>query len=189
MKEVSIFLASSIDEFKYERIDLGDFIRKITDQTIEQDIYLKFSVCEDMSNSVSKVRKQEEYNQEIRKSDFFYVIFGKKAGGYTVEELDVAVQQFKKTEKPSVYVYTQKSNDNMIISEKEQAALERIKIENDSISYREYTHIDNMKLDIINDFIEKKVFAGNVTVEKGKVLLNGQKLFIFEIMPEEEYCL
>ena len=42
MKEISIFLASSIDEFKNERVDLGDFIRKVTDQTIEQDIYLRF---------------------------------------------------------------------------------------------------------------------------------------------------
>ena len=44
MKEIKIFLASSIDEFKYERMALGDFIRKVTDQTIEQDIYLKLTM-------------------------------------------------------------------------------------------------------------------------------------------------
>ena len=186
MKEVSVFLASSIDEFKYERIDLGDFIRKITDQTIEQDLYLKFSVCEDMSNSVSKNRKQEEYNQEIRKSDFFYVIFGKKAGEYTIEELDVAVQQFKETGKPDIYVYFQKPVVDMIVADKDKPILERIRVENVSISYREYTHIDNMKLDIINDFIGKKVLAGKVSVKKEKVLLNGKKLFCFENMAEEE---
>ena len=49
MKEVKIFLASSINEFRNERFDLGDFIRKLTDQTIEQDVYLKFSICEDIS--------------------------------------------------------------------------------------------------------------------------------------------
>ena len=186
MKEVSVFLASSIDEFKYERIDLGDFIRKITDQTIEQDMYLKFSVCENMSNSVSKSRKQEEYNQEIRKSDFFYVIFGKKAGEYTIEELDIAAQQFKETGKPAIFVYSQKPIDNMLVADKDKLILDRIRGENDGISYREYTHIDNMKLDIINDFIEKKIFTGKVSVEKEKVLLNGKKLFRFENMVEEE---
>lgn len=186
MKEVSVFLASSIDEFKYERIDLGDFIRTITDQTIEQELYLKFSVCEDMSNSVSKNRKQEEYNQEIRKCDFFYVIFGKKAGEYTIEELDVAVQHFKKNGKPYIFVYFQKPINNMLVADKDKPILERIRAENDSINCREYTHIDNMKLDIINDFIEKKFFTGKVSVEKEKVLLNGKKLFRFENIAEEK---
>ena len=184
MKEVSIFLASSIDEFKNERIDLGDYIRKITDQTIGQNICLKLTKCEDLSNAVSKTRKQEEYNQEIRKSDFFYVLFGKKAGDYTIEELDVAVQQFNETGKPNIYVYFQKPFDNIVISEKGKAVLERIKAENDSISYRAYNHIDDIKLDIIKDFIEKKVFVGKVEVEKEKVLLNGNKLFILQSTSE-----
>ena len=187
MKEVSIFLASSIDEFKNERIDLGDYIRKITDQTIGQDICLKLTKCEDLSNAVSKARKQEEYNQEIRKSDFFYVLFGKKAGDYTIEELDVAVQQFNETGKPNIYVYFQKPLENIEISEEGKAVLERIKVENDSISYRVYSHIDDVKLDIIKDFIEKKVFAGRIDVVKEKVFLNGKKLFILETTSEEEY--
>lgn len=180
MKEVKIFLASSIDEFKYERLDLGDFIRKMTDQTIEQDIYLKFTICEDLSNAVAKSRKQEEYNDKIRNSDFFYVIFGNKAGDYTIEELKVAVQQFKETKKPNIYVYRQKPIENTVVTEKGKAALAEIEKEKVNINYRNYNNIDNMKLEIAKDLLGKEAFNGNISVEKGTVLLNSKKLYTFE---------
>ncbi len=191
MKEVKIFLASSINEFRNERFDLGDFIRKLTDQTIEQDIYLKFSICEDMSNAVSKDRKQGDYNEEIRNSDFFYVIFGNKAGDYTIEELEVAVKQFKEStdKKPNIYLYHQKSFENTTISEQGKEALARIKKENANISYRDYTNIDDMKIEIAKDLLQQKAFNGKLTLEKEKVLLNGKKLFAFEKKASAtEYC-
>lgn len=182
MKEVKIFLASSINEFRNERFDLGDFIRKLTDQTIEQDVYLKFSICEDMSNAVSKDRKQGDYNEEIRNSDFFYVIFGNKAGDYTIEELEVAAKQFKESadNKPNIYVYHQKSFENTTISEQGKEALECVKKENINISYRDYTNIDDMKIEIAKDLLQKEAFNGELTIEKEKVFLNGKKLFAFE---------
>lgn len=182
MKEIKIFLASSINEFRNERFDLGDFIRKLTDQTIEQDVYLKFSICEDMSNAVSKDRKQGDYNEEIRNSDFFYVIFGNKAGDYTIEELEVAAKQFKEStdNKPNIYVYHQKSFENTTISEQGKKVLAHIKNEIANISYRDYTSIDDMKLEIAKDLLQKEAFNGEFTIEKDKVLLNGKKLFAFE---------
>jgi len=187
MKEINIFLASSIDEFKYERLDLGDFIRRVTDFTIEQDIYLKFTICEDMSNAVAKSRKQEEFNREIRNSDFFYVIFGNKAGDYTIEELDVAAQHFKKTERPYIYVYFQKPAEDTAVTENGKAVLERIKKEDIGISYRNYSHIDNMKLDIVRDLIREKAFNGIITIVKEKVLLNGKKLYVTEALSHENH--
>ena len=181
MKEISIFLASSIDEFKNERVDLGDFIRKVTDQTIEQDIYLRFTKCEDLSNAVAKSRKQEEYNKEICNSDFFYVLFGNKAGDYTIEELEVAVQAFKESKgnRPNIYVYHQKPIEETTVTEQGRVVLEQVIKENANISFRNYTHIDNMKLDVLNDFLQKKMFKGDITREKDKVLLNGKKLISF----------
>lgn len=191
MKEVRIFFASSINEFRNERFDLGDFIRKLTDQTIEQDVYLKFSICEDMSNAVSKDRKQGDYNEEIRNSDFFYVIFGSKAGDYTIEELEIAVKRFKEStdNKPNIYVYHQKTFENTIISEQGKEALERVKKKNANISYRDYTNIDDMKIEIAKDLLQQKAFNGKLTLEKEKVLLNGKKLFSFEKKASAtEYC-
>lgn len=186
MKEIYIFLASSIDEFKYERLDLGDFIRKVTDLTIEQDVYLKFTICEDLSNSVSKNRKQDDYNKEIRNSNFFYVIFGNKAGDYTVEELEEAVKQYKITKSPNIYLYHKKVFEDTVITEKGKAALERIKKENPNICYREYVHVDKMKLEIAKDLLVNKAFNGTIAVVKEKVLLNGKKLFSFVAEPVTE---
>ena len=62
MKEINIFLASSIDDLKYDRQEIGNFIRKLNDIYMP-DIYFRLFMCEDESDVMSKIRKQEEYNE------------------------------------------------------------------------------------------------------------------------------
>ena len=73
VKYIKIFLASSIAEFEHERRELGDYIRSLNDIYVERGIYFQLTICEYLSNAVAKKRKQDEYNQSIRDSQFFYI--------------------------------------------------------------------------------------------------------------------
>jgi len=91
MKKIKIFLASSVNEFKNERNMIGDLIRQIQDKVIDEGIKINLFECEFFDNNISAIgRKQEEYNEEIRKSDVFIMLIGSKAGEFTVEEYKVA---------------------------------------------------------------------------------------------------
>ena len=111
MKSYQIFLASSLNEFKDERNEIGDFIRRIQDILIDYHIRLKLFECEFYDNSVASLRKQEEYNEEIKRSQIFLMLVGKTVGMYTLEEYHVA-QSYKV---PYIYVLLQKKeHDNSI---------------------------------------------------------------------------
>ena len=87
MKEIKIFLASSINEFRVERNAIGDFIRRLQDKFIEYDIYFDLFECEFHDNTIaSEERMQLVYNEIAMKSDLFFMLIGKRAGEFTVEE-------------------------------------------------------------------------------------------------------
>lgn len=90
MKKIKIFLASSIREFQKERIAIGDLIRQIQNDVIDDGIRLDLFMCEFADNSMSNGRMQERYNDELRKSDIFIMLIGKKAGEFTIEEYEVS---------------------------------------------------------------------------------------------------
>ena len=92
MNNFQIFLASSINEFKVQRNEIGDFIRRIQDVLIDYDTKIKLFECEFHDNSIGLGRKQEEYNKEIGKSQIFLMLIGKRVGQYTLEEYNVAIQ-------------------------------------------------------------------------------------------------
>ena len=92
MKYIKLFVASSIDTFERERGELKSYISSLNDIYVRRDIYFDLILCENLSNALDKERKQAAYNAEIRKCQYFYVIFAEKVGEYTVEEFDVALE-------------------------------------------------------------------------------------------------
>lgn len=90
MKKYKIFLASSITEFKHERIAIGDIIRQIQNKLIDDGIRIDLFMCEYEDNSMSLGRMQERYNDKLRASDVFIMLIGQRAGQFTIEEYDVS---------------------------------------------------------------------------------------------------
>ncbi|MBQ1385791.1 MAG: hypothetical protein IIY75_03255, partial [Erysipelotrichales bacterium] len=107
MKKYRIFVASSINEFHNERLELGAFVQKLNEDNITRGIYADLEVCEEFSNAVSFQGKQNDYNDLIRTCDFFYALFGKQIGEYTVEEYRTARDHFLKTGRPEITVFTE----------------------------------------------------------------------------------
>jgi internalin A len=52
-----------------------------------------------------QTRLQDEYNNAIRGSDIFVMLFFTKVGKYTTEEFETAFGEFKATKKPLIYTY------------------------------------------------------------------------------------
>ena len=83
-RTIKIFLASSIVEFVNERMIIENFIRNISDKFEEHyDIKIQPLLCENFDDAYTVARKQEEYNEKIRESEFCFFIFFTKAGSYT----------------------------------------------------------------------------------------------------------
>ena len=184
MKIIKLFLASSIVEFEHERKELGDYIRTLNDHYMEcgSDIYIKLEICEDLSNALAKERKQEEYNKKIRESDFFYIIFGKAAGEYTIEEFDVALEHFKETESPRIYTYFQKLPDGVEAADSVKRFMERLDKELGHY-YSQFSHIDSIKLNMLIEITRSKAVNGKLDIKDGKALLNGKEMLSLENVP------
>lgn len=86
MRTVSIFVASSIIEFEYERIYIGNFIRKYNDNFKPIGNRVRLHMCED-----EYVNSQSFYDRLIEVSDIFILLIGEKLGDFSKHELvDVA---------------------------------------------------------------------------------------------------
>lgn len=66
MKHVKLFLASSIDEFKIERLEFERFIRLLDKILRRQGIGIDLIACEDLSKEMSLSSKQDEINKEFQ---------------------------------------------------------------------------------------------------------------------------
>ena len=91
MKQLKIFLASSINEFAGERLVLKNFVRQMENILIDHDTRLRMFICEYADNAVSDGRKQNEFLAEIDDSDIFLILTGVRLGGYTLEEYQYAL--------------------------------------------------------------------------------------------------
>ena len=82
MKTIHLFLASSIEEFKDERVFIGDFVRKLNNRSKIKGYQVRLFLCEDESDNY-----QPTYDRQISKSDIFIALIGLRLGKYTEHEL------------------------------------------------------------------------------------------------------
>lgn len=104
MKTIKIFLASS-EELDYDRNVFGNLIRRLDDLYEKRGIRIKLFEWEDYDSAYNDQRKQKEYNERVRESDIFLALFHKNAGKFTLEEFDVASEQFKATASPKIFTF------------------------------------------------------------------------------------
>ena len=104
MKTIKVFLASS-EELDYDRVVFGNLIRRLDDLYEKRGIRIKLFEWEDYDAAYNDQRKQEEYNEKVRESDVFLALFHKKAGKFTIEEFNVATEQFKEKASPKVFAF------------------------------------------------------------------------------------
>ena len=104
-KTIKIFIASS-DELVNDRNAFGNLVRRLDKIYEQKGIRIELFEWEDYDAAYNDRRKQDEYNDQVRACDMFLAFFHIKAGKYTIEEFDVATEEFHRTGKtPKSYVY------------------------------------------------------------------------------------
>ena len=116
MKTIKIFLASS-EELEDDRNAFGNLVRRLNKTYEKRGIHLELFEWEDYDAAYNNRHKQEEYNDEVRASDMFLAVFHTKAGKFTIEEFDVATEEFLKKGLPKAYVYCKDLKNGEVESE------------------------------------------------------------------------
>lgn len=105
--EIKVFLASS-SELELERVYIGDFFTNINSTLVDTDVRVRLLKWEVFDPLFKGDRKQNEYDQQVKKSDVFIALFRTKAGKYTIEEVEVAKNEHTQNKKPQqLYCFIQ----------------------------------------------------------------------------------
>lgn len=105
--KTNIFIASS-SELKRERKELVDLMMDLNQEPSNKAKGFKLEpvLWEYMDSSMRAQRKEDEYLAELRKCEICIVLFWNILGEYTLEELDVAVQEMNAGNYPQkVFVF------------------------------------------------------------------------------------
>ncbi len=180
--QINIFLASS-EELKLDRTAFGDLVRRLNDIYENRGISIKLFGWEDCDAAYNNRRKQEEYNDKVRESDMFLALFHKKAGKFTIEEFDVAIEKFKKNASPKVYTYCKDLMPGEVESEELKAFKKRLLDELGHYWCR-YNNIDSMQLHFVMQLhLVENSQIYDLKVENGNVTLEGQTIARMDNLP------
>lgn len=105
MKEIKIFLASS-KELELERDKFASLINQLNRIFKRRGLELELVIWEYLGSSMSKKRKQDEYNDELRQCEICLVVFWNVFGDYTREEFNIAYDELCAGNNPKrLYVF------------------------------------------------------------------------------------
>lgn len=182
MKIIKFFLASSIVEFATERQSLKAFISRLNDVYIRRGIYFELVLCENLSNAIQQLGSQEMYNRKICECDYFYILVGKELGEYTFQEYEVALKHFNEHNKPYIYPFFLKNENENTIS---ASVLNFMEILDKELKhyYSHFSEIDSVKLNILLELIANPEISGYVSFKHGQAVVDNQPVLDLEQIP------
>ena len=184
MKNITVFLASS-DELKKDRNSFHSLVASLDEIFEPRGYRIRCRRWEDFSAFCTGTRTQNDYNRIVRASDICICMFHRKAGEYTIEEFNQALDEYVKNQShPKTFVYIRA----LIEGEMEDEALKRFKEDLfDRVGHYwcNYATDDAMKLHFVMQ-LERIIpsVSGNASVtegnhfkiENGVVSLYGHKI-------------
>ncbi len=182
MKRVKIFLASSIEDLREDRLQVGDFIRQLNEIYLDSGVHFSLIKCEDYDNSIVSGGKQQEYDREIRESELVFFLFFRKVGDYTRHEFEVALEAFQARKKPRIITYFKTVSAPEEAAEEVSAFMQLLDGELKHY-YNTYGHIDTLKLGMLMQIKLLQLDASQLKLENGQVLLGGKAVVQAENVP------
>ncbi len=166
-KTYKIFLASS-NELSDDREKFGNFVRRINQKIFnKQGLNIVLFEWEDEDAAYRGRRKQDEYNEKARESDMVMALFYTKGGDFTIEEFEVALEEYSKKKSPIIYVYFKDLPEEKKWSPKLKAFTKRLG--NLGLFWTSYSNQDSLRLNFLyqlligeNELIKLKVEDGTV---------------------------
>lgn len=149
LQKITVFLASSIDEFAKQRNELAAFIYQLNNTLIEQNRFIHLEICEESDTAIAKTRKQDEYNDFIKNCDLVIFLFHTKVGNYTLEEFEIAIESSKEKKAPKILSFFTKSETDTAATPETKNLLTRMSTEN--VHVLTYQELDEVKTVIENE--------------------------------------
>ncbi len=175
-EEISIFLASSA-ELRKDREKFADFVMDLQKHYSKRGLGFQLEKWEYLDPAYNGRRKQDEYNDVIKKSDVFVALFHNKAGRYTLEEFDLAVQECQTRQLP-LFIYFREQT----FFDKLKNGTAGLKPITDRIAklkhfWGSYGTNDKLHLDFVL-WLDSYIFDGKspIKVENGHVMLEDIKV-------------
>ena len=175
MKEIEVFIAGS-KSLTSLRDSARAALVEISNNYSDLNVGFRSYTFEDFSQAVAVEGQQAEYNKYIsEKADYVIFIFDEGFGEKTMEELEVAMESFKKNKKPGIYIYC---NEEKVENSSEYDSVRLWCTENRQyyISYKS----DNFKYELKQTFTEVLVHGSE---KRNGVSL--AKMFLGDVSPSE----
>ena len=187
MRTIKIFLASS-DELRQERIAFGNLVRQLDNIYMKRGIHIHLDVWEELDAAFHfRKRKQDEYDEKVRQSDIFVAMFYTRAGQYTLEELDVAIDENSRRDMPTILIYCRDLQPGDVETAELTEFKHRLEYELEHFSSR-YATTDKMHLDFVM-WLQRTESAGQdgLKVENDNVTLDGVPIARMSQLPFATY--
>jgi hypothetical protein len=163
--EIKVFLATSA-ELDLERAHVGDLFNDINSILANTDVRVRLLKWENFDPAFTGERKQNEYNEQVKRADIFVVLFRSLAGKYTLEEADTALSAHLQNNRPGeLYCFIQEYREKRFFDVDELKA----KFGADYI-LGSFTDITDLKLKLVK-ILSPRLCALCITVaETGKFI-------------------
>lgn len=171
MRKIKIFIGSSIDDLAYERRDLVSFIAELNNKYIDRGIYIEPYICEEKSNEMRPEGSQKVHDEYIENdADVSIFMFFRKAGKYTLRELQIAKDTLtSKAKKSHVFIYFKTINNEVADTSEIKVAIDKIAGEY-AHYYKKFSEADTIKLELLQ-YLSDTLGETSLTIQDGKVYI------------------
>ncbi len=185
MNYIKIYFALP-EELSKERDELADYVRSLNDFYHERDIFFEVNFGGDPFDSFddfpSTSDEEDNQREDIRESNYFYLIFGCHDDEGIREKFEVALEEFGKNGAPKIYTYFKKLPEGV---ETEQGIKDFIDRLDQAIGhyYSQFVHIDSVKLNILLELTNISKNGDKLEFEDGHATINGTKVLPLDNIP------
>lgn len=175
VKTVKIFLASS-GELHDDRVAFADFIENLQNHYHLRNYSFQLLKWEYLGPDYKGSRKQDQYNEAIRQSDVFLILFHPNVGKYTYEELEVAISECKKRKLPLLIFKKEDNNNSKEESEYYTKIMDLVSDELDSF-WATYDNNDKLHLEFLlwlDSFLHNS--KSDAKIDDQLLIINEDKL-------------
>lgn len=149
MKTVRVFIGSSIVDLEFERMALMSYIQTLNNKLHERGAFIEGYACEETSNAMCNGGSQMPHNEYIaHKCDIAIFMFYRKAGEFTLKELELARQAFIEKGKPNIYVFFKTENDTPVENDEIRRTLELV-VNEYGHYYKLFDDVNDIKLQLL----------------------------------------
>ena len=175
LKFYKVFLASS-NELSDDRKHFFLYKDKVNKIIEKFDYQIQVERWEITDPAFPSGRGQDEYNKLLKDCDECIVLFWKKRGNFSEEELDVAYEGFKNGENPNrLTVYFKEVEEKNVEPDLIEFKKDFLKKYGGRF-YSSYRGIEGVESDFLLFFIGKNLPAAKLSIQDSKIMLDGQEL-------------